>query len=133
MRTIHLNATHPEIQDAGDEFRLLMTMDGGRHYRFLAGPAATREDPPAISLEDRLYPVVTWEVDDAGVQVKDAAWPARLAASSREIALLRACDGRETIDRILRSLRLPPPERADVLVSLQRLVNDGVLCPVSFQ
>src|SRR5438046_10659696 len=64
-----------------------------------------------------------------GVRVTDAAWPVRLAASSREIALLRACDGRETIDRILRSFHLPPPERADALVSLQRLVDDGVLCP----
>ena len=49
FRTISLNARHPEIRDAGDEFRLVMQVDGGVHFRFLAGPAASSPGHPACA------------------------------------------------------------------------------------
>ena len=58
FRTISINASHPEIRDAGDEFRLLLQVDGGVHFRFLAGPAASLVEPPRVRASDRLYSVV---------------------------------------------------------------------------
>src|SRR5439155_755415 len=60
FRTITLNATHPAIRSAGEEFRLLVPLDGGIHYRLLTGPAATSQEAPRVRGEDRLYPVVPW-------------------------------------------------------------------------
>jgi glycosyltransferase involved in cell wall biosynthesis len=114
FRTISLNARHPEIRDAGDEFRLLMQVDGGQHYRFLAGPAASFAEPPRVRASDRLYSVVRW-IDRGGtVEILDPAWPARFDIDSVAMSALRD-DGRGPAIN---------PQAA------QWVVDQGIACPL---
>jgi glycosyltransferase involved in cell wall biosynthesis len=131
LRTLALNALHPEIKDAGDEYRLLMTKDGGQHYRFLTGPAATLEYRPRISGEDRLYPVVTWEEEDGGLRITDPAWPGRVRTDATGIALVKAGDGRKRLDDILDTMGPPAAQREAALRTAQDLVDEGLLCPLA--
>lgn len=131
MRTISLNALHPEIRDAGDEFRLLMITDEGRHYRFLTGPAASCEWPPRIDRRARLYPVVIWREEGAAIRIEDPAWPAVVAANPAQLGVLRASDGTRTLEEVLASQRVPPGAPGDAtLRAAQALVDEGVLCPI---
>ena len=113
FRTISLNARHPEIRDAGDEFRLLMQVDGGAHFRFLAGPAASLAGPPRVGASDRLYSVVRW-IDGGGmVEILDPAWPARFDADATALDAVRAGERGP----------LPDPRLA------QWAVDQGIACP----
>ncbi len=130
FRTIHLNAIHPEIADTGDEYRLLMQVDEGRHYRLLTGPAATSERPPVVEGGQRLYPVVTWTTEGDEVRITDPAWPAILRLDSVQMEVLRRCDGVMALDAILGAMGISPDGRAGALRGVQALVEEGVVCPL---
>ncbi len=130
FRTITLNATHPEIRSTGDEFRLLMPLDAGRHYRWLTGPAASFERAPVITIHDRLYPVASWAREETGIRITDPAWPAILDAGPMDLDLLQDCDGSRTLDDLLQSLSIPEHNRAVAVGAAQSLVDRGVLCPL---
>lgn len=131
MRTISLNALHPEIKDAGDEFRLLMRTDEGRHYRLLAGPAASSVRPPRIGRLSRLYPVVTWREASGAIRIEDPAWPGVVAADRVRLAVLRSSDGTKTLEEALRAAGAPAGTSCDdTLRAAQALVDGGVLCPI---
>lgn len=130
FRTIHLNATHPEIKGTGDEYRLLMPLDAGRHYRWLTGPAATRERAPEITSKDSLYGVVAWSDEAGAIRVTDEAWPASLAADALEIEVARRCQGTRSVEDIIGSLSIAGDRRAAVVRAAQSLVDRGVLCPL---
>jgi glycosyltransferase involved in cell wall biosynthesis len=130
FRTIHLNATHPEIEDSGDEYRLLMPLDGGAHSRFLSGPAATSDRPPTVHGGDRLYPVVTWIPGPGGIRVTDASWPGLVQVESVQVDLLRSCDGAKTLEEVLDELRIPPEGRPEARRRAQALVDQGILGPL---
>jgi hypothetical protein len=115
FRTISLNARHPEIRDAGDESRLLMQVDEGVHFRFLAGPAASLAEPPRVRASDRLYSVVRW-IDRGGtVEILDPAWPARFDVDAAALNVLR--EGERGVAR--------DPQAA------QWVVDQGIVCPTS--
>lgn len=130
FRTTVLNAMHREIRDAGDEFRLLMPLDGGSHYRFLAGPAATSERPPIVQQDDHLYPVAAWHTEADDVVVSDEAWPSRFHAPTPALRLLQRCDGTQPVRETLELLRAENPEGNDMMRHAQWLVDRGVLCPL---
>ena len=131
MRTISINARHPEIRDAGDEYRLLMGTDEGRHYRFLTGPAASAEWPPRVGPRARLYALTGYEVEGASIRVEDPAWPAVIAADPARLAVLRDSDGTKTLEEIQRERRSPPGTPSDAVpTAAQALVDEGLLCPI---
>lgn len=131
FRTTVLNAMHHEIRDAGDEFRLLMSLDGGSHYRFLAGPAATSERAPRVRPEDLLYPVSAWQVEAGEVVVGDEAWPARFPAPDPALSLLAWCDGSRPVSGILEGSSAKIAALDDMMRHAQWLVDKGVLCPLA--
>jgi glycosyltransferase involved in cell wall biosynthesis len=130
FRTISLNATHPEIEDAGDEFRLLMPLDGGVHYRLLAGPAASAETPPRVTPEDQLYAAVTWRATATGIEILDPAWPGMLELEPLDLDLLERCDGKASLASLAGAMPGSAPDVDEVLRRAQQLVDAGVLCPV---
>ena len=130
FRTVTLNATHTEIHDAGDEYRLILPLDGGAHYRFLTGPAASCETPPRARLADRLYALVPWSQEGGKVRIGDPAWPGSLATDPLQLAILRASDGVRTLDAICETLGIPVTGRLEALGRAQSLIDQGVLCPV---
>jgi glycosyltransferase involved in cell wall biosynthesis len=130
FRTITLNAAHPEITGTGDEYRLLMRLDEGAHYRFLTGPAASLEYPPRVNEGDRLYPVVPWTAEDDVVRITDPAWPGSMRVSAIQRELLRRCDGSATLREVLDALGLSAGARQEARSEAQALVDRGVLCPL---
>src|SRR5262245_38871113 len=48
FRTLTLHARDPDLISTGEEYRRLMPLDGGSHYRFLTGPAASLETTPVV-------------------------------------------------------------------------------------
>jgi hypothetical protein len=130
IRTIGLNALHPEIRDTGDEYRLLMRKDEGRHYRLLTGPAASSESPPAVGPHTCLYPLVAYNEDAAEIRIEDPAWPATIAADPIKLAILRSSNGKTTLDEVWRT-KTAPTTTADVWrIAAQEMVDEGLLCPL---
>jgi glycosyltransferase involved in cell wall biosynthesis len=131
MRTISLNAMHPEIRDAGDEYRLLMNVDGGRHYRVLTGAAASSEYPPRVGRQARLYPLVGYGEEGAAIRIDDPAWPAVITADPARLEVLRSIDGTKTLEEILCEQPVPSVIGGDAFVrAAQALVDEGLLCPI---
>jgi glycosyltransferase involved in cell wall biosynthesis len=130
FRTMALNATHPEIVSTGDEYRLLMTLDAGRHYRFLTGPVASAERAPEVGAADRLYPVVTWSSVDSGIRVTDPAWPGDLPIDETQRRILDLSDGSRPLGQILEKISSPGHPGSQALRSAQALVDQGLLCPL---
>jgi glycosyltransferase involved in cell wall biosynthesis len=120
FRTLTLNARHPEIRDAGDEFRLLLPIDNGRYVRLLIGPAATFERSPRLESGDRPYALVRWQASDTGIEVLDPAWPASLSLDQRGRDLLRRCDGTTRLASMLDG-------DAETMDRAQRLCDEGVI------
>jgi glycosyltransferase involved in cell wall biosynthesis len=131
FRTVALNATHPEIRDVGDEYRLLMPLDGGAHYRFLSGPAATCETPPRVVAGDRLYALAPWSEEGGKILLGDPAWPGSLAPDPLQLAILRASDGMRTLDAVCDRLGIAASARPEAQQRAQTLIDQGVLCPVA--
>jgi len=129
FRTIALNAAHPEIRDAGDEFRLLLPLEGGRYVRLLAGPAATFERPPGLRRDDRPAALVRWEEGGDGIEVVDPVWPSRAGPGADGAALLRRCDGATPFAAILDEAKDSPAAVARLEALAQSLVDAGVLGP----
>ncbi|HKB07112.1 MAG TPA: glycosyltransferase family 4 protein, partial [Candidatus Polarisedimenticolia bacterium] len=130
FRTILLNSAHPEIDGTGTEYRLLMPIDDGRHYRFLSGPAASSQSAPNIGANDRLYPVATWTREGAALRITDLAWPATLPIEDTQTMILERSDGRRTLGQIFEDLCLPREMLPGALAGAQSLVDQGVLCPL---
>jgi glycosyltransferase involved in cell wall biosynthesis len=127
FRTIALNAKHPEIQDTGDEFRLLVPLEGGRYYRLLAGPAASFERAPEVMPEDRLAPLTRWRDTGDGIDVEDPVWPSRLELDSAGRRLLGRLDGRTTLRSLLEDLAASPDEVTTLEATAQHLADEGVV------
>jgi hypothetical protein len=128
FRTVTLNACHKEISGTGDEFRLLVPLDGGRHYRLLAGPAATAERPPILSDMCCPSPVVACAPRMDGIEVTDSAWPGRIEARPETIRLFGRCDGATPLRDILAAVAGGTGADIDHLkAEAQRLVDEGVL------
>jgi glycosyltransferase involved in cell wall biosynthesis len=120
FRTISLNARHPEIRDAGDEFRLLLPLERGRYVRLLIGPAATFERSPPLGPRDRPYALVRWRPSAEGIEILDPAWPATVPLDERGRARLRRCDGSTPLEAIL-------GDGSDGMAWAQLLADDGVM------
>jgi glycosyltransferase involved in cell wall biosynthesis len=128
FRTVTLNARHPEIAGTGDEFRLLVPLDGGRHYRLLAGPAATLERAPALTGSGRPFPLVDHEVSAGAIGVTDPAWPGRIEAEPSTLQLLALCDGSARLETIVAETAAATgvaPKR--LAAEAQRLADEGLL------
>src|SRR6185295_11980886 len=131
FRTIALNAMHPEIQDAGDEFRLLVPLEGGRYYRLLAGPAATFDHSPRVHPDDRLAPLTRWRETADGIDVDDPVWPSRLDLDPAGRRLLGRLDGRGTLRSRFLFNDAAPTEVATLEATAQRLADEGIVGPGS--
>ncbi len=114
---LHRNAT---ITQTSAEYRELLRCEEPL-ARFLTGPAASCAVPPRVTGEDRLYPVVAYEVSgDAEIRVSDSAWATCGAASPVECRVARLSDGIRSLQEI---------GGADLVVAAQRLVDRGLLAP----
>jgi len=131
FRTIALNAAHPEIKDTGDEFRLLVPLEGGRYYRLLAGPAATFEHAPKVRSDDRLAPLTRWRDTRDGIDVEDPVWPSRLDLDPAGRRLLGRLDGRGTLRSRIEEISTSPTEVATLEATAQRLADEGIVGPGS--
>ncbi len=120
--TILVNRLHPEIASTGEEYRRLLASDDGLTCRLLSGPAATFEEPPAPRPSDRLYPVVTYRLTGAEIEITDPAWSSKAPLTDEGRSVLAQADGRTPIER----MDGPP---ANLLEAAGRLVRLGILCP----
>ncbi|HET8946870.1 MAG TPA: glycosyltransferase family 4 protein [Candidatus Polarisedimenticolia bacterium] len=127
FRTIALNAAHPEIKDTGDEFRLLVPLEGGRYYRLLAGPAASFDRTPRVRPEDRLAAIVRWRDAGDGIDIDDPVWPSRLELDPAGRKLLGQLDGRRTLGSLLGEIAGSPGETATLEATAQRLADAGLV------
>ena len=127
FRTIALNASHPEIHDTGDEFRLLVPLEAGRYYRLLAGPAATFERVPALRRADRPAPLVRTRDTADGIEVTDPVWPSSLPLDANGRDLLRRCDGTRSLTAVLEESDPASASRLEALA--QTLADEGILGP----
>ncbi len=114
---LHRKAT---ITQTSAEYRELLRYEEPL-ARFLTGPAASCVEPPRVTGDDRLYPLVAYEVSaDSEIRVSDPAWPACGPASPEECRVARLSDGTRSLQEI---------GEADLVVAAQRLVDRGLLAP----
>ncbi len=65
-------------RSTGAEFRELISLDGGAHYRQLAGFAASQESPPVLDPRSPVFAIVPVRIEGTDLVVTDAAWPTRI-------------------------------------------------------
>jgi glycosyltransferase involved in cell wall biosynthesis len=128
FRTLTLHARHRDISGTGEEFRRLMPLDGGRHYRLLAGPAATFERSPLLSETSRPSPLISWKAVPDGIEVTDPAWPGRILAAIPTLRLLSRCDGTASLRQIVEAVSRETGASIELLFGeAQGLADAGVL------
>jgi len=130
FRTLNLYSRSGGPIGTGNEFRRLMTLDEGRHYRFLCGPIASSESPPGLGGGELLYPVVTWGEGAAGIRITDPAWPGSVVATSLHLDLLRRVGAGTDLGTLLVCTSAAGIPRAEGLRYAQDLVDWGLLCPL---
>src|SRR2546425_9101015 len=99
--TFRLHMVHRDVTTTGEEYRRLLEVEGGELCRFLTGPAASAEYAPRLRFEDRLYPVVSFELKDRRLKVTHPAWSGVMAIDETQAEVARRSDGLRTIGELL--------------------------------